>query len=109
MIRGTIARTGGLIMRYGPFVPTRDLRLHVLPTKHCHVCAATYVVITVYQRDSSSKRPRLSVVSAARPRSCTRDTRWWTRHPGLRARRAAPPAPLETAPTTWSEATMPAS
>ena len=40
MIRGTIARIGELAMRYGQRVPTRDSRLHVLPTKHCHVCSA---------------------------------------------------------------------
>jgi len=39
-------------------------------------------VTTVYQRDSSSKRPRASVVSAARPPT---STTWWARHPGLRA------------------------
>ena len=40
MIRGTIVRIGELAMRYGLSVPTRDPRLHVLPTKHCHVCSA---------------------------------------------------------------------
>jgi len=43
------------------------------------------VVTTVYQRDSSSKRPRASVVLAVRSRAapwrCTRDVR----RPGLRA------------------------
>jgi hypothetical protein len=68
MIRGTIARISVLIMRHGPDVPIRDLRLPVLPTKHCHVCSAAPAVTTVYQRDSSSKRPRASVVSAVRTR-----------------------------------------
>jgi hypothetical protein len=49
-------------------VPTRDPRNHVLPTKHCK-CALlrATVVTTVYQRHSSSKRPRSSVVPAAQP------------------------------------------
>src|SRR5215210_6013756 len=64
---------------------------------------------TVYQRDSSSKRPRASVVFAARVLSGIRDTTWRTRHPGLRALRAAPAAPLDPAPATWSEALVPAS
>jgi len=65
-------------------------------------------VTTVYQRDSSSKRPRASVVFAARPPT-RRSTTSWTRHPGLRALRAAPSAPLDTAPTTWADALMRAS
>jgi hypothetical protein len=67
MIRGTIVRIGGLGMRYG--------RLSQLATLECTssrrstvMCALLQeaVVTTVYQRDSSSKRPRSSVVSAAR-------------------------------------------
>jgi len=41
----------------------------------CALLRAT-AVTTVYQRDSSSKRPRLSVVSAARVLSGIRDTTW---------------------------------
>jgi len=74
----------------------------------CALPRAT-AVTTVYQRDSSSKRPRPSVVSAARAPNGTRETTWRTRHPGLRALRAAPAAPLDTAPATWSKAVMPAS
>ena len=40
MIRGTIARIGELDNAIRTPVPTRDPRLHVLPTKHCHVCSA---------------------------------------------------------------------
>ena len=64
-------------------------------------------VTTVYQRDSSSKRPRSSVVFAVRPP--TRGTTWRTRHRELRALRAASSAPLNTVPITWSNALMPAS
>jgi len=69
------------------------------------MCALPRVtrVTTVYQRDSSSKRPRASVVSAARSPTRRRTT-WRTRRPGLRAQRAAPSAPLDAAPTTWSDA-----
>jgi len=73
----------------------------------CALLRAT-AVTTVYQRDSSSKRPRASVVFAVRPPSL-RSTTWWTRRPGLRARWAAPSAPLDPAPATWTEAFMPAS
>src|SRR5436190_2704010 len=74
------------------------------------MCALLRVtaVTTVYQRDSSSKRPRSSVVSAVRAPTYVRDTTWRTRHPGLRALRAAPAAPLDTAHATSSEAFMPA-
>jgi len=54
----------------------------------CALPRAT-AVTTVYQRDSSSKRPRASVVSAARPPTRL-STTWRTRRPGLRARWAAP-------------------
>jgi len=72
----------------------------------CALPRAT-AVTTEYQRDSSSKRPRSSVVFAARAPIRARRTTWRTRHPGLRALRAAPAAPLDTAPVTWSEALMP--
>src|SRR5829696_9580465 len=97
MIRGTIARIGELAMRYG--------YLSQLATLDCTSSRRSTVmwalpraiaVTTVYQRDSSSKRPRLSVVSAARTPNGSRDTTWRTRHPGLRALRAAPAAPLDT-------------
>ena len=41
MMRGTIARIGELTnSAIRTSVPTRELTLHVLPTKHCHVCSA---------------------------------------------------------------------
>ena len=67
MIRGTIVRIGELAMRYGhpsqlaPLDCTSSRRSTVM----CALPRAT-AVTTVYQRDSSSKRPRSSVVSAAR-------------------------------------------
>jgi len=69
------------------------------------MCALPRVtrVTTVYQRDSSSKRPRASVVSAAGHRRVG-VPRGGARRPGLRALRAAPSAPLDAAPTTWSDA-----
>jgi len=70
----------------------------------CALPRAT-TVTTEYQRDSSSKRPRASVVSAARPPTRCRTTRP-TRRPGLRALRAAPTVPLDTASATWWEAPM---
>ena len=110
MIRGTIARIGELAMRYGcpSQLATLDCTSSRRNTVMCALPWAT-TVITVYQRDSSSKRPRSSVVFAARTSSCVRDTKWQTRRPGLRALRAAPPAPLDTVPATWCEAVMPAS
>jgi hypothetical protein len=110
MIRGTIARIGELTVRYGHLsqLATLDCTSSRRSTVMCALPRAT-AVTTVYQRDSSSKRPRLSVVSAARAPSCVRDTRWRARHPGLRALQAAPLAPLDTMPTTWSEALMRAS
>ena len=104
MIRGTIARIGELAMRYGhpSQLATLDCTSSRRSTVMCALPRAT-AVITEYQRDSSSKRPQASVVSAAR--APTRpSTTWWTRYPGLRALRAAPSAPLDTAPTTWSDA-----
>jgi len=62
----------------------------------CALPQAT-VVTTVYQRDSSSKRPRPSVVFAAR----TWDVRQRTRRPGLRALQAAPSAPLDPVLAVW--------
>ena len=110
MIRGTIARIGELAMRYGlpSQLATLDCTSSRRSTVMCALPRAT-AVTTVYQRDSSSKRPRPSVVSAARAPNGTRETTWRTRHPGLRALRAAPAAPLDTAPATWSKAVMPAS
>jgi hypothetical protein len=67
MIRGTIVRIGELAMRYGhlsqlaPLDCTSSRRSTVM----CALPRAT-AVTTEYQRDSSSKRPRSSVVSAAR-------------------------------------------
>ena len=67
MIRGTIVRIGELALRYGhlsqlaPLDCTSSRRSTVM----CALLRAT-AVTTVYQRDSSSKRPRSSVVSAAR-------------------------------------------
>ena len=67
MIRGTIARTGELIMRYGPSsqLATLDCTSSRRSTVMCALPWAT-AVTTEYQRDSSSKRPRSSVASAAR-------------------------------------------
>ena len=67
MIRGTIARIGGLIMRSGlrSQLATLDCTSSRRSTVMCALPRAT-AVTTEYQRDSSSKRPRSSVVSAAR-------------------------------------------
>ena len=67
MIRGTIARIGELSMRYGQpsQLATLDCTSSRRSTVMCALPRAT-VVTTEYQRDSSSKRPRSSVVSAAR-------------------------------------------
>jgi hypothetical protein len=110
MIRGTIARIGDLTMRYGHLsqLATLDCTSSRRSTVMCAPPRAT-AVTTVYQRDSSSKRPRSSVAFAARVLSCIRDTMWRTRHPGLRALRAVPAAPLDTALATWAEALMPTS
>jgi hypothetical protein len=67
MIRGTIARIGDLDMRYG--LRSQLATLECTSSRRSTVmCALPRVtrVTTVYQRDSSSKRPRPSVVSAAR-------------------------------------------
>ncbi len=68
MIRGTIVRTGGLAMRYGlaSQLATLECTASRRTTVMCALPRAT-AVTTGYQRDSSSKRPRTSVVSAARP------------------------------------------
>jgi len=67
MIRGTIVRIGDLDMRYGLLsqLATLDCTSSRRNTVMCALPRAT-AVTTVYQRDSSSKRPRSSVVSAAR-------------------------------------------
>ena len=67
MIRGTIARIGELAMRYGrpSQLATLDCTSSRRSTVMCALLRAT-AVTTEYQRDSSSKRPRSSVVSAAR-------------------------------------------
>ena len=66
MRRGTIMRTGGLAMRYGltSQLATLDCTSSRRSTVMCALPAPP--VTTEYQRDSSSKRPRASVVSAAR-------------------------------------------
>src|SRR5580704_12335699 len=67
MIRGTIARIGELSMRYGQ--PSQLATLDCTSSRRSTVMRAlpqVTVVTTVYQRDSSSKRPRSSVVSAVR-------------------------------------------
>ena len=104
MIRGTIVRIGDLDMRYGQLSQLATLEC-TSSRRNTVMCALPRVtrVTTGYQRDSSSKRPRASVVSAARAPT-RRSTTWRTRRPGLRAQRAAPSAPLDTAPTTWSDA-----
>jgi hypothetical protein len=67
MIRGTIVGIGDLTMRYGrpSQLATLDCTSSRRSTVMCALPRAT-AVTTVYQRDSSSKRPRSSVVSAAR-------------------------------------------
>jgi hypothetical protein len=67
MIRGTIARIGDLTMRYGRLsqLATLECTSSRRSTVMCALPRAT-AVTTEYQRDSSSKRPRLSVASAAR-------------------------------------------
>jgi hypothetical protein len=109
MIRGTIARIGGDTMRHGPR-PEFALLDCLTSRRSTVMCALlrAIAVTTVYQRDSSSKRPRASVVFAARLLPHRRTT-WRARYPGLRALWAAPLAPLDTAPAAWSEALMPAS
>jgi hypothetical protein len=69
MIRGTIVRIGELAMRYGPTsqLATLDCTSSRRSTVMCALPRAT-VVTTEYERDSSSKRPRSSVVSAVRTR-----------------------------------------
>jgi hypothetical protein len=67
MIRGTIARIGELAMRYGH--PSQLAILDCTSSRRSTVMRAlprATVVTTEYQRDSSSKRPRSSVVSAVR-------------------------------------------
>ena len=67
MIRGTIARIGDLAMRYG--LPSQLATLDCTSSRRSTVMRAlprATVVTTEYQRDSSSKRPRSSVASAAR-------------------------------------------
>ena len=104
MIRGTIVRIGDLDMRYGQLsqLATLDCTSSRRSTVMCALPRAT-AVTTEYQRDSSSKRPRASVVSAIRAPT-RRNTTRRTRHPGLRGLRPAPAAPLDAAPTTWSDA-----
>jgi len=91
MIRGTIARIGELAMRYGlpSQLATLDCTSSRRSTVMCALLRAT-AVTAVYQRDSSSKRPRSSVASAARAPTRPGRTLWRTRPPGLRALRAAP-------------------
>jgi hypothetical protein len=108
MIRGTIARIGELAMRYGHLsqLATLDCTSSRRSTVMCALLRAT-AVTTEYQRDSSSKRPRASVVSAARSPDARQRTTWRTRRPGgFAPNGAAPSAPLDTVPTTWSDALM---
>jgi hypothetical protein len=99
MRRGTIVRIGGLCKRYGP--SSQLARLDCTSSRRTTVmCALPRVtaVTTVYQRDSSSKRPRSSVVSAARSPTRRRTTcRAW--RPGLRAWGGAFGAPGTPRPT----------
>ena len=67
MIRGTIVRIGELAMRYG--LPSQLATLDCTSSRRSTVMCALpqeTAVTTVYQRDSSSKRPRSSVVFTAR-------------------------------------------
>lgn len=91
---GTIQRSGGLAMRYGlrsqlaPLDCTSSRRSTVM----CALLQAT-AVTTEYQRDSSSKRPRSSVVLVARSRR-----RPWT---------LPPPWTQKNAPTAAWKTTRP--
>src|SRR6478672_4383002 len=70
MIRGTIARIGGDTMRQGS--PPGFAKLDCLTSRRSTVMCALprpTAVTTEYQRDSSSKRPRSSVVLAVRAQS----------------------------------------
>src|SRR5229473_166213 len=110
MIRGTIVRTGDLTMRYGR--PSQLAILDCTSSRRSTVMCAlprAIAVTTVYERDSSSKRPRSSVVSADRVLTRAGGTTWRTWRPGLRTPQVAPPAPLDTTPATWSDAVRPAS
>src|SRR5499426_2309153 len=98
MIRGTIVRIGGLCMRYG--LSSQLARLDCTSSRRSTVMCAlprAIAVTTEYQRDSSSKRPRPSVVFAIRA-PASADLTQQTRPPGLRALRAAPAAPLDPEP-----------
>src|SRR4051812_15677234 len=99
VIRGTIARIGELAMRYG--LPSQLATLDCTSSRRSTVMCAlprAIAVTTVYQRDSSSKRPRSSVVfGVPRRRVRRQDVRGLPRPPGLRALRAAPSAPLDPA------------
>ena len=95
-------RIGELAMRHG--LPSQLAPLDCTSSRRSTVmCALPWAtaVTTVYQRDSSSKRPRSSVVSAAcvPARASPPDVRECARPPGLRALRAAPSAPLDPAHT----------
>src|SRR6266849_7153915 len=110
MIRGTIVRIGELTMRYGQ--PSQLATLDCTSSRRSTVMCAlprAIAVTTVYERDSSSKRPRSSVVFADRVLTRAGSTTWRTWRPGLRTPRGAPAAPLDTTPATWSEAVRPAS
>jgi len=100
MIRGTIARTGELAMRYGlsSQLATLDCTSSRRSTVMCALPWAT-AVTTVYQRDSSSKRPRSSVVSAVRA-----PTRRRSHEPDTACRVAGGscPPPALTEPDLWA-------
>ena len=77
MIRGTIARIGELAMRHGPW--SQFATLDCTSSRRSTVMRAlprVTAVTTEYQRDSSSKRPRSSVVSAIRPPTRAAPTGW---------------------------------
>ena len=73
IIRGTMVRIGGQTMRYGPR-PNSRLKTARPPDEalSCVRCR-DLAVITGYQRDLSSKRPRVSVVLAVRSSAAPRD------------------------------------
>ena len=90
MIRGTIVRIGELAMRYG--LPSQLAPLDCTSSRRSTVMCAlprATAVTTVYQRDSSSKRPRSSVVSAARGATQARGYQEKETARGRRAPRAA--------------------
>jgi hypothetical protein len=105
MIRGTIVRIGDLVMRYGfsSQLATLECTSSRRSTVMCALPRAT-ALTTEYQRDSSSKRPQSSVVSAARAPTRASPTGCQTADAASRASRPAggavgAPGPRARCPT----------